>query len=340
MIGNAETDMTKSRHRASSESLAKARMGTAAVARCNTMLRLAVGLVLAGEGLLPGGTAPYAGPSPSSPVSRAKQGPTAERPPLKSPWERIVMVGASASAGFTESEPLGGSTTPRYRLSRYLDAALAVPHEPVRNLANALFYWDPESTGRYQVEQALQSRPTLVVGVDFLFWFCYGEGRTDQERLKRFEKGLKLLEAVSCPLILGDIPDASVATNSMLRLEDVPSGQAMAAANRRLKEWAAARRHVVVVSLSGFMRAVLGDRAVSVHGRILPAGKTRALVQPDQLHPTPAGAAVLALLILDALQSTQSAAPAGGIRWDPDEVYRLGIKNAPADGGAVPSAKP
>src|SRR6266567_3539911 len=54
------------------------------------------------------------------------------------PWGRIVMVGASVSAGFIASEPLGGANTPRYRLSRYVDAALLVPHEPVQNLANAL----------------------------------------------------------------------------------------------------------------------------------------------------------------------------------------------------------
>src|SRR5438132_14425860 len=47
----------------------------------------------------------------------------AETKTVKPPWGRIVMVGASATAGFTESEPLGGPTTPQYRLSRYVDAA-------------------------------------------------------------------------------------------------------------------------------------------------------------------------------------------------------------------------
>src|SRR5262245_27392090 len=79
----------------------------------------------------------------------------------KPPWGRIVMVGASATGGFTESEPLGGPTTPQYHLSRYLDAALVVPHEPVRNLGDRLFFVQPETAGRYQIEQALQLRPTL-----------------------------------------------------------------------------------------------------------------------------------------------------------------------------------
>src|SRR5206468_5186511 len=115
--------------------------------------------------------------APSAPVEVAE---------AKSPWERIVMVGASASAGFTASEPLGGPTTPLYRLSRYLDAALLVPHEPVRNLANAMFFIKSEDAGRNQIEEALQQQPSLVIGLDFLFWFCYGDGPTDDERLKRF----------------------------------------------------------------------------------------------------------------------------------------------------------
>src|SRR5207247_465117 len=145
----------------------------------------------------------------------------------KPPWGRIVMVGASASAGFTESEPLGGPKTPQYRLSRYLDAALLAAHEPVQNLANSMFFIQPEAAGRYQIDQALKARPTLVVGIDFLFWFCYGEDPTDKDRLQRFEKGLKLLEAVQCPLILGDIPDASGASNDMLPADQVPSAATM-----------------------------------------------------------------------------------------------------------------
>ena len=35
-------------------------------------------------------------------------------------WQKIVLVGASASAGFTVSEPLGGTNTARLRLSRYV----------------------------------------------------------------------------------------------------------------------------------------------------------------------------------------------------------------------------
>jgi hypothetical protein len=246
-------------------------------------------------------------------------------PAAKPPWGRIVMVGASASAGFTESEPLGGPKTPQYRLSRYLDAALLAAHEPVLKLANAMFFIQPEAAGRYQIDQALQARPTLVIGIDFLFWFCYGEDPTEKDRLQRFEKGLKLLEVVQCPLVLGDIPDASGASNDMLPAEQIPSAATMAAANQRLKAWAAGRRQVVLVSLSGFMRTAMSNEALTIHGHTVPEGKTRALLQNDGLHPSAFGSAVLALAVLDAFQSGRPAQSAAEVRWNPQEVLRLGL---------------
>src|ERR1700694_2565183 len=74
-----------------------------------------------------------------------------------SPWTRIVMVGASASAGFTFAEPFGGTNTLKCRLSYYLDAALTAPHEPVSNTANAMFFMMPEPAGKMQIEQAVKA---------------------------------------------------------------------------------------------------------------------------------------------------------------------------------------
>jgi hypothetical protein len=245
-------------------------------------------------------------------------------------------VGASASAGFTISEPFGGTDTARHRLYRYVDAALVAAHEPVTNLASTLFFLQPETVGRNQIELALQIRPTLLVGADFLFWFCYGNGDTDQERLGRFEQGLKLLEAIRCPIVLGDIPDCSAAVNGMLSPEQIPSPTTIAAANRRLKEWARSRPRVAILSISGFMRTVLANQALSVHGFNLPAGETRILLQEDNLHPSPPGCAVLALALLDTFQATRPLASAGEVRWNPKEVYRLALKPSSASAPSVP----
>src|SRR5438093_9415860 len=94
------------------------------------------------------GTAAVAGAAQELPKAASAPSTSSDTTAAKPPWGRIVMVGASASAGFTESEPLGGPTTPQYRLSRYLDAALLAPHEPVQNLAHTMFFANAEAAGR------------------------------------------------------------------------------------------------------------------------------------------------------------------------------------------------
>jgi hypothetical protein len=260
----------------------------------------------------------------------------------QSPWQRIVMIGASVTAGFTSTEPFGGANTPLYDLSRYVDAALRVTHEPVRNLGNAFFFAQPKLMGQQQLTRALTNNPTLVIGLDFLFWFCYGEGSTDAERLQRFDRGLKLLENVECPLIVGDIPDASAAVNGMLRPEQMPSLKAISTANLRLKNWAAGRRQVVILGLSDFMRDVMANRAITIHDYVLPAGKTRVLIQDDKLHASPPGCAVLALAALDAFQSTRPGNHADELRRDPKEIFRRVFKSlrpAPAS-PSKPDSRP
>jgi hypothetical protein len=240
----------------------------------------------------------------------------------KAPWARIVIIGASVSHGFTASEPFGGPKTKEYALDRYFNAALLAPHEPPQNLANAMFFMLPDDMGHAQIRQALTNQPTLVIGIDFLFWFCYGHGQTDRDRLDHFEKGLKLLEAVDCPLIIGDIPDASAAVYRMLSPREMPSPEARAAANRRLKQWAARHKQVTVVPLAEFMRAVAANKALTMHGHALARGTTRALLQNDRLHPSGRGCAALAVWVLDAFMAGQPRLEASHVRWDPEEVWR------------------
>jgi len=246
-----------------------------------------------------------------------------------SAWQRVVVIGASASGGFVLSEPFGGTNTTRCKLNYYLDAAIAVPHAPVKNFGTALFFLSPDALGAQEIAAATNSRPTLVIGVDFLFWFCYGDGRTDADRAQHFETGLKLLERIPCPLVVGDIPDASSATNtSIISMAQVPSETARRAANTRLKQWAAAHPQVTVVPLAEFMRDAKANAAIKLHGKTLPAGTTRALIQADGLHPNPRGAAVLSLGILDALTKTHPKFSAKEIHWDVNTVLNGGIKKA------------
>jgi hypothetical protein len=246
-----------------------------------------------------------------------------------SPWSRIVIIGASASAGFVLSEPFGGTNTTNCKLRFYLDAAVTAPHQPLRDFSTALMFMNPDGFSQQQIQSAIACKPTLVVAVDFLFWSCYGDGLSDAGRLKRFDEGLKLLDKISCPLVVGDIPDASSATNTgILSSDQVADAAVRAAANARLKKWAAQHPQVAIVPLAQFMHDVAADQSITVHGQTFPAGHTRAFMQNDRLHPTPPGAALLTIGILDALVKQDPEFSSKDVRWTPREVYRLGFQAA------------
>ena len=245
-------------------------------------------------------------------------------------WRRVVVIGASASAGFTMTEPFGGTNTMKLALDRYLDAALKVPHEGVQNFGTALFFMRPELMGLRQIDLARDAKPSLVVAVDFMFWFCYGDVKTDADRKARFEKGLDLLDKFHCPLLVGDIPDASAAVQTgMLSQQQVPSTEARAAANRRLKEWAAARTNVTVIPLAKFTRDAMENKAVSFRGIALAAGRTRGLLQNDNLHPNQSGCAMLALMIFDTFISDHSDLSSNSVLWNPRSVLQRALSIPP-----------
>lgn len=253
-----------------------------------------------------------------------------------SPWQRVVVIGASASSGFVLSEPFGGTNTDKCRLSHYLDAAIAAPHEPLKNYATAALFLSPAGIASQEVAAATNSHPTLLVAVDFLFWFCYGQAEDDAERARRFEYGLNLLDRFHCPVIVGDIPDASHATNSgIISAAQVPSENARLAANQRVRAWAKTRPDVTVVPLAEIMKSAVANQAIKGRRFALPAGKATGLIQPDRLHPTPRGAALLALKILDEFTQRHPQPLAGDVTWDFDKVFREGIA-----GAALPTKKP
>jgi len=260
----------------------------------------------------------------------------------KAPWARIVVIGASVSHGYTRNEAFGGPTTERLALDRYLDAALLAPHEPVRNVASAMFFVLPDDMGHTQIREALTTNPTLVIGIDFLFWFCYGHGGTDQDRLNHFEKGLKLLESIPCPLIVGDIPDASAAVNRMISRDEMPSRKTREAANRRLREWAAEHKQVTIVPIAEFMRAVAANEKLTVHSHVFASGTTGGLLQGDRLHPNQRGSALLAISILDTFLEEHPSLAASQVQWDLEEALRAAksMPHSAEPAQAGPGSKP
>jgi hypothetical protein len=122
--------------------------------------------------------------------------------------------------------------------------------------------------------------------------------------------------------VLGDIPDASSAAYRILGPEEIPKRETITAVNQRLRQWAAAGKERTVVRLAEFMKSALENEAIEIHQHKIH--ETRLLLQEDKLHPTPRGAAVLALAVVDQLRARSAAPDVKGIQWNIDEVFRNG----------------
>ena len=250
-------------------------------------------------------------------------------------FQRIVLLGASATAGFDESELLGGPKTAQYRFANYVEAALTGPHEPVAVQASALLFFQPEAVMEKQVAATVAAKPTLVVGLDALFWFCYGAGLSAEQRAARFEAGLRLLARLDAPLVIGDLPDASRAVGGMLGATDMPDAATLARCNERLIAWAAGRKNVTVFPLARIMAAAAANEEITLTGHTWEQGKSAALIRADHLHPSRHALAALAIATLDTATRTANPPLApGAINRDLETVYATAT--ARAEAGAKP----
>lgn len=211
--------------------------------------------------------------------------------------ERVVILGASLSAGF------GAQRT----FVDVFQASLRMPPErPVLGLGDMLFFTSPRSIGEDQIGAALDQEPTLVVAIDFLFWFGYGSTDAkggaiidESQRLELLEQGLELLAELECPLVLGDFPDMSAAVGTMLGREQMPALSTLPLLSRRVREWAAGRPATIVLALSELVTKLGSKEEIQIGRHTFAAGTP--LLQGDHLHPTLQGLIAMAQLTCDEL---------------------------------------
>jgi len=250
-------------------------------------------------------------------------------------FQRIVLLGASGTAGFEKSEPFGGPKTHQYRFAYFVEAVSTGARDPVATEAATLLFLQAEETMTRQVTATVAARPSLVVGLDALFWFCYGAGLTPGQRVTRFEVGLRQLERIEAPLVIADLPDATSAVGKILSPGQVPAPAVIGACNQRLKEWAAARKNVVVFPLASLMAGALANREMTFAGHAWKEGTSADLIRPDRLHPSQKGLAALAIAMLDAAATAFSPEASGSLNRDLHVVLAAGVaKSRPVRGDA------
>ena len=201
-------------------------------------------------------------------------------------FERVLVLGASASAGFGLNQDLGTVTA----------AAFGIESSGVLTIASSFFFMRPEKNGRAALEKAREFDPTLVIAIDFPFWFGYGR-RQEAQRSGSMSLGLELLDSLDCPIIVGGVPDMTAAIGLMLTKEQVPSIESQEQLNRQVLDWSDERPRVAFYDLRGSQRKVEGGPR-QLRGETWPP-EGALILQPDRLHPTLVG---LVGLVLEALE--------------------------------------
>jgi len=181
----------------------------------------------------------------------------------------------------------------------------ALPGAPeIRTGAELFFFGDPVSSGETLVSDLREEPPTLVVALDFLFWYGYGDtpsGDELAERLGRLERGLRELERFDCPVVVGDFPDMHTAIGRMLREAQVPSPAALEALNRRTREWAGLREDVHLLPWSSLRETLREPPPGGLRSSRFELPGSAELLLADRLHPDLEGQAAIALWTLELL---------------------------------------
>ena len=235
--------------------------------------------------------------------------------------ERVAVIGASASAGWGVVLPSAHPPKERMALNRHIDLADVLPvvlgsdAGDVIDHTDTMFFASPMKVGSQEVRDAIASNPTIVIAVDFLFWYGYGERGVSGERhtendvmsrMALLETGIAAIERFHVPVLVGDLPDVSAAAAvepiSLLKQTQVPSRKALQAMNGRIHAWAANDPNITLVPLADTVDRMV--RNVPLRLNSFNWDSNNRLLQFDRLHPTPWGLVALGELTAQSLPQT------------------------------------
>ncbi len=274
-------------------------------------------------------------------------------------FEQAVFVGASATAGFGVVAKAEGHSPSIVSVPLAASFAGVVTSKvAVADLGAPFFFLSPGTTGRSLIDRALAKDPTLVVAIDFLFWYVYGADdgqgqrlKSEADRLAKLELGLQQLERfpAALPIVVGDLPDMSLAVGKMLAPSQMPKIETIAKANERIKAWVAKREHTTLFGLASLVTALKSGKPIVAGGLTFetksdkPNGADK-LIQMDDLHPTLRGSIAMALTIVDVINQKVDAGQRATVAKDEAAAKErvsaaaVAILDARAGAGAAPRA--
>ena len=258
-----------------------------------------------------------AAPKSAAPAAAKKTGPaapdakttdpTARKEPL---LQKVAVIGASISNGFglDPQRP----QDPRFNLAKVVDRSIRGPHAPPLDLSSSLTFMDPHGTAKAARETLLAEKPSLIVAIDFLFWFGYGTGKDAEGRMASLEQGLDLLEGLTGPILLGDLPDVRHVLETphpIIPADAIPTKDSLARLNNRITNWARGRNNVILVPAADLMRSLVAGEEVRCGPNTWTKEAAGALLQPDRLHATLEGTAALWVMAADRLRAGRPEVP-------------------------------
>jgi hypothetical protein len=232
-------------------------------------------------------------------LANAAQDDEAKRPPV---LKRVYVAGASVSDGFGLSKDLKTSI----KLSHVFQASCKAVESEFLPLGDARFFLDPRGAGERIIKTAKDGEATCFVGVDFLFWYAYGM-KSEKLRVSYVDAALKALEELDCPVLLGDLPDMSIALEGnyfgrpMITPEMIPTKETLKTINEHLHAWTAERKDAHVVPLASLLKKIQSGKDIQLREVLYQPENLKELMQADLLHLTAEGSMAVCLLVGDLL---------------------------------------
>ncbi len=219
---------------------------------------------------------------------------------------RAVVAGASVSDGFG----LGNELATSVKLAHVFEAICLKDGADFTPLGDSRFFMDPRGAGKRIVDASLKADATCFIGIDFLFWYAYGS-KSEARRLQHLELALSELERLKCPVLIGDMPDMSMALEGgymgrpLITKGMVPSEEMLVLLSKRLKAWVAERSNAQIIPLAMLLGKIKSGESIEMRGLRYEPEELPTLLQADNLHLTTTGSIALCLLTADLLVKSQ-----------------------------------
>ena len=224
-------------------------------------------------------------------------------------FNRVVVTGASVTAGYGITTPpvKGDLGAYQVNMKHIMEGMITSKHEDVIYFGDLYFFKKSKENAKVFIEKIKECQPTLVVGIDFLFWFGHGTPPKDVDvqayRMEKLQFALESLEQLSVPVIIGNLPDVSGAVGKMLSANQIPTKETLQKLNERIHRWGNSHENVTVIDAYSLWSKAMRGEEIVLFDFTWPEGSQATLLQKDMLHTKLEGTVAASLLVAKATKT-------------------------------------